>query len=202
MVRGIRSNDGKTVEYNTGGFYPLSALDFRLPDADSIEVNIRYKFSSDEDWRFLSRKTLFRLNAGKNGELLQNEPMAEAAGITAPFWQLEASDDHSFSLIPDCYFTWAVHELIFLGRGKGPWTLAYGNEAYGPGDTLLRLEDFSALSPEIEKAVPAGEGRYQRRAGTAKAPEHDWGQFLLWTILILSVILLSSLAFYIAKSKE
>jgi hypothetical protein len=201
------AEDKKSVAYNTGGFYPLTALAFSLPEADSIEVNIRNRFNAEEDWRFIARKTLFRLNSGTGaeqggGSVMRNEALE--INSAAPFWELESSGGRAFASIPECTAQWAVYELVFLGRGSGPWTLAYGNRDCGPAKDTLPLEEFSAGSaggsPEIEDAVFTGKARYQGKTLNRRKPDREWGQFVLWGVLILAAIVLSSLAFYIARS--
>ncbi|MDR3193226.1 MAG: DUF3999 domain-containing protein, partial [Treponema sp.] len=36
---------------------------------------------------------------------------------------------------PACTIQWDPRELVFLGRGEGPWTLAWGNGDWGPPDS-------------------------------------------------------------------
>jgi hypothetical protein len=199
-IAGSWQGEGRRiVDYNAGGFYPLTAIDFPLPQADSIEVRVKNKVFEQEEWSFAARTNLFRISAG-TGEQRTSEALE--INSSAPFWELEAAGDVAFSSLPGCTIRWAVYELVFLGRGAGPWTLAWGNGDYGPraeGD--LKLPETGG--PEIETARPLGEPVYRTGPRTAtRRFGGDWGQFVLWAVLILAVILLSGLALYIARAMK
>jgi hypothetical protein len=187
-----RGAGGRIVDYRLGGFYPLAAIDFPLPQADAIEVRVKNRLFEEDEWSFAARTNLFRISAG-TGETRTNEALE--IDSSAPFWELEAAGDVAFSSLPGCTIRWAVRELVFLGRGTGPWTLAWGNGDYGPraeGDLKL-----AEAAPEIETARPLGEPLYRARPAR---PRFGNGQFVLWSILILAVIFLSALALYIART--
>jgi hypothetical protein len=188
--------------YAIGGFYPLTAIDFLLREADSIEVRVKNRFAPEDDWSFVARATLFRISGG--GETRTSEALD--INTAAPYWELEAAGEPAFLSLPDCTIRWAVYELVFLGRGAGPWTIAWGNGDYGPqGEGSLNLAEFStgAGGPEIETARPLGEPSYRPRPQAATSRRGgNWGQFLLWAVLILAVVFLSGLALYIAKSMK
>jgi hypothetical protein len=183
--------DKRRVRYDTGGFYPLRTIEFPLSQADSVEAVIRNRFHGEDEWRFAARINLFRFNGG-NGEIITSGALETES--RAPYWELEAAGEAAFSSIPGCRIRWAVYELLFLGRGQGPWTLAWGNGEYGPQGGLPE-----AAGAGIEEARPLGASQYRPRA--VKAPrEGGWGPLVLWGILLLAAAILSGLAFYIAKS--
>jgi hypothetical protein len=188
-ISGAWGEGRRTVRYDTGGFYPLREIDFPLPRPDSVETLVKYRFTGEEEWRTAARTTLFRVNDGSGGTLNNK---ALGIGVSAPLWELEAAGDLVFSSLPACTIRWAVYELVFLGRGRGPWTLAWGNGEYGPPGPLgINLE-----AAGLERARPLGSARYEPRT---PAPE-DRRPLILWGILILSVLVLSGMALYIAKS--
>jgi hypothetical protein len=198
-----RGNDKRIAAYAVGGFYPLTAIDFPLPQADSIEVRLKNRFTREDEWSFAARTNLFRVSSG--GETRTSEALD--IDSSAPFWELEAAGDVAFSSLPGCTIRWAVYELVFLGRGAGPWTLAWGNGDYGPqGEGDLKLPGFTGGgtgAPEIETARPLGKPVYTPRPRTASSRfGGNWGQFVLWAVLILAVVFLSALAFYIARSMK
>jgi hypothetical protein len=203
IVHGERQGNGNTIDYYTGGFYPITGIEFRLPEADSVNVNIKNKMRADDDWRFFARETLYRLKSGSNGSDSAGNTELKNAAIpvtaAAPWWQLEAAGDSVFSSAPDCYFTWEPWEIVFIGRGKGPWTCAWGNRDVGrSSDSRLTLADFAAGDMPIEKAILQGQASY--RETSTKSGAQNRGQWLLWGILILSVLVLSGLAYCVALS--
>jgi hypothetical protein len=197
-----RGSGRRIAGYAVGGFYPLTAINFPLPQADSIEVLLKNRFTGEDEWSFVARTNLFRISSGA-GETRTNEALE--INTSAPFWELEAAGGVAFSSLPGCTIRWAVYELVFLGRGAGPWTLAWGNGGYGPqeaGD--LKLSEFTGGTgaPEIETARPLGEPVYTPRPRTAARFYGKWGRFVLWAVLILAVVFLSGLALYIARSMK
>jgi hypothetical protein len=196
-----RGNDRRKAAYAVGGFYPLTAIDFPLPQADSIEVILKKRFTEADEWSFAARTNLFRISGP--GETRTSEALE--INTSAPFWELEAAGDVAFSSLPGCTIRWAVNELVFLGRGAGPWTLAWGNGDSGPrGEGDLKLSEFTAGTgaPDIETARPLSEPAYTPRPRTTARFGGNWGQFILWAVLILAVVFLSGLAFYIARSMK
>jgi hypothetical protein len=199
-IAGTWRGDGQRIAaYTAGGFYPLTAIDFPLREADSLEVRVKNKFAPEEDWSFVTRTTLFRITGG--GETRTSEALD--INTSAPYWELEAAGEPAFSTLPDCTIRWAVYELVFLGRGAGPWTIAWGNRDYGPQEAGgLNLAEFPD-SGEIETARPLGEAAYRPRPQAVQTRfGGNWGHILLWAVLILAVVFLSCLALYIAKSMK
>jgi hypothetical protein len=80
---------------------------------------VKNRFTPEEDWSVIARTTLFRISSG-TGETRTSEALAIDG--SAPYWELEAAGDLAFSSLPGCTIRWAVYELVFLGRGAGPWT--------------------------------------------------------------------------------
>jgi hypothetical protein len=192
-IKGEKSGDGKTVSYNTGGFYPVFEIDFVLSGADSLQVEILSRRREDEDWSYRGRETIYRFNSGP-GETRKNDPFPVSA--SAPYWELKAPGERVFAEPPEMVIRWKMRELVFLALGRGPWTLAYGSAAYAPSDDELPLPEEGELLP----ALPTGTTRYE--AGRREGIKEDrlYGVWLLWGVLILAVLLLSFLAFRIARS--
>jgi hypothetical protein len=194
-IQGGISGDGKTVSYHTGGFYPAFEIDFILPAPDSLEVTIWSRRSEDEDWNSRGRETIFRYNS-PGGEIQKNSPFAISGA--GPFWEIRSAGERSFTVAPEMVVRWKMRELIFLALGKGPWTLAYGNAAFGPpAEGLPRLEQAAELLP----ALPTGTARYEPRP-QKPMEERSFGAWILWGVLILAAALLSFLAFVIARSMK
>ena len=193
VFRGVKSGDGKRVTYNTEAFYPIESVDFILEDADSIPVLIKNRLSEDEEWRVRRRGTLFRYNSAQADGIAKSEPFEISS--SAPLWELEASGGLPFSAAPELVIRWQPRELIFPARGKGPWTLAYGNSGCEP----ISSGELSG-SDEPEAAVFTGEKRYEKTELTLPEIERDYHRYFLWAFLGAAVLILTILAFYIAKS--
>jgi hypothetical protein len=197
-IAGEKSGDGKTIGYNTGGFYPLFEADFVLSGADSLQVEISSRYWEDEDWNRLGRETVYRF-ASAAGETQKNK--AFPVSSSAPYWQLQALGERAFNEAPELVIRWKMRELVFLAQGEGPWTLAYGNAGCAPPEEgeLPQLGDGDeGLLP----ALPTGLGRYEERKRGRIQEDHAYGVWLLWAVLILAAALLSALAFFIARSMK
>jgi hypothetical protein len=196
-VKGEISGDGKTVTYHTGGFYPVFEIDFALSAADSFQVRIRNRYSEEADWNDRGRETIFRYNS-PGGGVQKNSPFAISGA--APFWEIAMTGERTFTEAPELVIRWKMRELIFLALGKGPWTLVYGNAAFGPPEGgLPQAEQGNA---ELLPALPTGLVRYEPRPRERAEEDGSFGAWVLWGVLILAAALLSSLAFVIAKSMK
>ncbi|GHV95301.1 hypothetical protein AGMMS50293_16210 [Spirochaetia bacterium] len=195
-IPGKISDDRRAIEYNTGGFFPLVSIGFRPGETDSLDVQIKNKLYAADEWNPVARATLYRLGSG-SGEFIYNKAMQTKSA--APFWRIEAQGESVFSSDVECTIHWTAQELVFLGRGAGPWIVAFGNPDWAASGGL-KLEEYPpGAQAEITEARLLGEGRY-RQKHEAPRPDRDWGQWLLWGILILAVLILLTLAFITAKS--
>jgi hypothetical protein len=181
----FRDERRRVIDYDTGGFYPVVSVNFILPEADSIEALLRNRDKNGE-WRNAGRMTLFRFS-GEDGERT-HEPMDISS--SAPYWELE-SLSFPFAKAPEGVFFWEAREIVFPGRGKGPWTLAFGNAGAGPP------ESFTVPAGTAAERAAAGEFVY-REGGKGSPPPRRFGEFLLWGILGVAAIILTGLACYAA----
>jgi hypothetical protein len=177
----------RIINYDTGGFYPIVSVNFILPETDSVEALIKSRNSGEDDWRTMARATLFRFS-GPDGEKTHE---ALEISSSAPYWELE-SLSLPFAKIPEGRFGWQIREIVFPGRGKGPWTLVYGNPACGPPEEFIIPAGVSVEKAAVDEIV-------YRPPGEETGSPRRWEQFLLWSILAAAVIILTGLAFYIAK---
>ncbi|MDR2371504.1 MAG: DUF3999 domain-containing protein [Treponema sp.] len=177
----------RIVNYDTGGFYPIVSVNFILPETDSVETLIKSRNAIEDEWRAVARAALFRFS-GPGGEKTHE---ALEISSSARYWELE-SLSLPFAKAPEGRFGWQIREIVFPGRGKGPWTLAYGNPGCGPP------EEFTVPAGVFMEKAAAGEIVYRPPEEEIKFPRR-WGQFLLWSILAAAAIILTGLAFYIAK---
>jgi hypothetical protein len=202
VIHGRKSVEGKTVNYNTEAFYPAEFVDFILEEADSIPVLIKNRFSEKEEWKIHGREIIFRYNSSTSGGITKNpafETSSNNLNSRSPYWELETTGGLPFTAAPDMVIRWKPKEIIFPGRGKGPWTLAYGNADSGPlGSGGL----LPSGSDEPEPAVFTGEKRYEKTGLPRVAPEKKYREYLLWIFLGAVVLILSILAYSIAKSMK
>jgi hypothetical protein len=191
LIAGERSPDKKKVTYAIGGYFPLIRADWLLPQPDSIQVTVKNRLRLSEDWNYTGSMTIFRYSAGDGGR--KNSPLE--TNSRAPYWELEAGGGQAFAFVPDMLISCEIRELVFLARGQGPWKAAYGNGLCPPDSTL----DIAGLSA-FESAGLTGEETYEPGRRRSQGDTRGHGEFALWTILILAALVLSFLAFSIAKN--
>ncbi|MDR2662566.1 MAG: DUF3999 domain-containing protein [Treponema sp.] len=192
-VQGRLAENRREALFDAGAFYPLRSVDFALSGPDFLNVEISSRFSESEDWRYETSGLLYMFT--NEGRARRNKPFALSS--TAPFWRLSLSGEVPFASPPELILSWEARELIFLARGGGPWTLAYGNADIGPSPDLLSPE---AIQGELVEASVSGAEQYRGRQGTGIPRERAYQPWLLWGSLVASVLVLTGLAVYIGWS--
>ena len=195
IVQGRKSKDGKKVQYVLESYFPIESIDFILAEADSIPVLVKNRYSEKDEWNVQVRGAIFRYNSA--GNIVKNKPFIITS--QAPYWELETTGELLFSTAPECVIRWKQRELIFPARGNGPWTLAYGNAACAPFGTGELLPPGGSEEPE--KAVFTGEKHYEKK-NLSSSTVFTSRNFIPWVLLGAAVIILSLLAFHIAKSMK
>jgi hypothetical protein len=203
LFPGTKSEDGFSVFYAPGGYFPVIGIDFLLPQADSLKVEIKNRLGKDLPWETWARGNLYHFKADtsaasaeERSAVRKNKPWKGTSH--APYWLLRAEGGLPFASVPDMQLIWEPYQVVFLARGTGPWILAYGNRNYGPmpGSWLSPAQDQKLLPASV-----TGGERYTPRTPEAAA-QRDYRQWILWGVLILAVLILSGLAWFMAKSMK
>ncbi len=195
LLQGVKSEDGLSVEYNTNGYYPIVAIDFILPQADSMPIELKNRISEHAPWAFKSKETIYRFKEDDSGKVRKNKPFEVTS--RAPYWQIKAAGDLPFATVPEMQIFWEPYQVVWLARGTGPWILAYGNSDYGP------VYDNYLNEASDQKTLPAsisGEETYTPRPMQIEEQSPAYQQWILWGVLILAVLILSVLAYSMARS--
>ncbi|MDL2317043.1 DUF3999 domain-containing protein [Desulfovibrio sp. OttesenSCG-928-A18] len=200
LVSGVLSPDKKTVLYDCGGHFPTRSASFVLPHAEIMDATLHSADSIDGPWRGAGRSTLYRME--KDGAVLESPPLSVSPGQgRSRYWKLVAAGDVPFAFAPDMRLHFTPHELVFLARGEGPWTLAFGRrhgvsvsafspEHMGGGQParIVREPDKPVLPPPLPvvEATPVEEKGLE--------------QWMLWLALGGAVLFLSGIALYLLRS--
>ncbi|MDR2767656.1 MAG: DUF3999 domain-containing protein, partial [Treponema sp.] len=190
---GIKSAGGKTVRYHTEGRFPVKKLLFSLAEPDSIRFTIKSRNSEEEDWSVIGESVVYRIEAPGEAPFVNGPVEVRGRG---PWWEIEALGEQVFTEAPRMALLWEAREIVFLARGAGPWTLAYGSGGYGPSEPSLNIRNGAEIFP----AVP-GPARYAKPE-TEKVETERWRQIVLWGVLGLAAAVLCGLAVYIIKSTK
>jgi hypothetical protein len=191
-VQGRLSENNREAFFDAGAFYPLRSVDFTPGGPDFLNVEISSRFRENESWHYETSGLLYMFTS--EGRVHRNKPFTLVS--PAPFWRLVLRGEVSFASPPELILQWEAKELVFLGKGRGPWTLAYGNANIGPPpDTLAS----GAIQGELFEAWVSGEEQYRGRQGET-APKTDYQPWLLWGSLAASALVLTGLAVYTGRS--
>jgi hypothetical protein len=194
VLTGRTSDDSKAAaEFDAGGRLPVEHLDIEFADqADLASVRILSRPDQTSEWRQVHAGVFYGLVEA--GEQIHSQP-ARISPTPDRYWRVETNRDGGWTVgrLPRLKIGWYPHELLFMTRGQGPYTLAYGSlnadRSEAPLGTLLaNLGDAGASDRIAEGTVgPA------RDLGGAQVltPPRPWRQIALWGILIAAVAALA-----------
>ena len=199
------TDQGQTiVAYRLGAKMAVGAVQLRFPASNSLlRAAIEARAAADKEWRQVVRADFYRLDL--EGASLRN-PLATCPPVSAPEWRIRAIADHAGlgnkNALPELELGWPRQEILFLSRGPGPYTLAYGSakaEAAAGQDNLVlaALRDTGSETHvrRIEAGAPVSLGGDQAlQADRAAAPAVSWRKIVLWLVLVGGVGLLALMA--------
>jgi len=193
-VEGVQSKeDANIYEFNTGGFFPIEQVDIMLPEDNTlIEGTLKSRDNPEAEWRQHYTGVFYSLNM--RGTKVDSDDTS-VRRTTDRYWQLEVKTGGGIGPEPPTLeFAWLANDLYFLARGKGPFTLAYGNaaaEAPGrPIDALMRVLSDDQQASLINTATPGDE--ITLKGEQALIPERiiPSERILLWAVLVIGVIVI------------
>lgn len=176
---------------------PLERMKIDIAQPNSLApVTLYARHDSNGPWRVVDSGLLYRLT--QNGQDVVQDEM-ELPGDVMQQLKLEV-DDRGGGLgkeAPGLRFAVRATQLVFLGRGAAPYSLAIGNATIKSASLPL-----STLVPGITPEKLASLGSARLDASTMNAPVAaappaagpDWKRIGLWAVLVLGVILLGAMA--------
>jgi hypothetical protein len=182
------------ASYDTGGRFPVERVDVEFADAtDAASVTIRSRGDVSEDLRVRHSGLFYSL--AESDTRLTSTPAAVARTVDR-YWTLETERDGGWGgRPPRLKVGWYPQELLFVARGDGPYTLAYGSGRVGRDDApidavLANLDDESRQ--RIREATLGAPYDLGGRAVLAAPP--SWRREMLWAVLIGAVLVLGVFA--------
>lgn len=189
------------IESHNSARFRVTALDLAFPEPNSMaRVLVESRPRQDAPWQRIGSGDFYRLDL--QGSPV-NSPFLPCRPNTDPWWRLSVATSGSLNgkeQLPQLRLGWQPDELLFLGRGPGPYTLAFGSTRLAEDNisqdplilaALQRTESESRIS-RIEPGPTeplAGE-----QALRPQAPPIPWLRILLWTVLVAGVGLLAMMA--------
>lgn len=213
------------IEYETGGFFPVDAIQLKLQEKNSIiraSLQSRSHHHQDQDvWRHRCQGIFYSLQVSDTH--LSND-IFTFSGTSDDFWRVVVESDgagladaHARGDAPPILqLGWHPHALIFLARGEEPFTLAWGSgklKAHSrrvpPSDMILQAIADSSGSHDkggersgnmIATVMPGKKVVLGgKRALELPSPPLPWKKWLLWTVLIAGVVLVGGMTWKLAR---
>ena len=160
----------------------------------------------DSTSRWLDRGRFLQYKLKMPGGEIQSEPL-HLQPVRDSEWliRFDTPKELRSELLPGVKLAWYPEQLTFLAQGSQPFTLAYGNPRVEPADSDLNsllntLNDEQRA--EIVKNV-AGLDEVTELGGLSRldpaAKKLPWRAAVLWFVLIVGVLIMSSMAVSLYK---
>jgi len=191
---------GKTFayEYDNDAKFPVDAVNIKLSEHNSfMQAVVLSRNDEHSAWRYRAKGLFYNLNV--DGASIENKPVSVNRSV-AQDWRLETDSENGIgSSVPVLQLGWIPHELVFVARGAGPFTLAYGNTEVRMSEQPLgaMLTAFGKRSGKKlvkdarikQKIVLGGE-----TCLVPPRPPLPWKTWTLWAVLIVGVFILAVMA--------
>lgn len=209
----ITPEQGKSGEliYRLSSTLPVERLRFLLPQINTLTpAQVRVRGDDRQPWRRLPDTVLYRL-ADKNTEYVSPDIDLGGESINAVQIKLDARAGGVGAAPLQVTIGVQPQQLVFLARGAGPFTLAWGM----PGATTSALP-LATLVPayRYEDGVPgnlASIGAQENTPATFQANRDTKNQamdadqkrtWLLWAVLIVGSLALMLMAWKLIRSGD
>lgn len=180
---------------------PVTALRLQLPEANSVApVGVFHRRDPKDRWQEAAAVVAYRLSR-RDGEIA-SPPIQVCCGRDR-HWRI-VFDQRGGGVgtgTPGVELGWEPQQGLFVARGGGPYTLAYGNaetapSAFSPAHLVpdYRAEHYPAF-PEVSFAEPRSAAQAPVAAGAAI----PWRPVALWGVLVAGVLLLAAMVWRLLK---
>ena len=202
-----REGEEQVFDYPSPGPLPVNRIQLELPATNTlIEAEVKTAPAKQGPWNTLLKERFFRIS---NKVELRNDPYSVRTH-SAKFWALHVAPQGGGvgQGLPRLVLEYFPHQLAFVARGEGPFTLAFGK--HGAGAASFNWQAVTdILTTEQRAALPyesVTKGAIFDIAGDSalNAPlvnEHP-KKIILWTILIVGVAVLASLSWKLVRKVD
>lgn len=217
----FHSTNAMVIEYDTGGFLPVDAIQLKFREKNSIiRATLQSRSGGNSPWRRRCHGVFYTLQV--DGRDLFND-IFTFFRTQDRFWRINVERDgaglehaHARGEVPPLLqIAWHPHELLFLARGEPPYTLAWGSGKLKASSRKIPSSDMilQALARHsgsknnnnktgsmVARVVPGS----AVVLGGAKAlqipmPPLPWKKWLLWGFLVAGVVLLALMTWKLAR---
>jgi hypothetical protein len=184
-------------EYDLGATVPVDRANLELPDINTVvDVELLSRERSQDAWHLVRRSGFYRLKS--DGEELRNGPVS-VTPTSDRYWLLRTDPKRGGlgAAAPHLVVEWVPHEVVFVARGVGPFSLAYGSTAAEAAAVSLAVlpTNVAIAAASLSSPESAG-GDSLLQPQVAPFP---WKTPLLWSVLIAGAGLLAWMAYRLSK---
>ena len=188
-------DDGDILYYTARFPSQVNAESLRIiPSApNSVISGQLYASWDDDDSRSLIQRE-FRQHNIENADIRPSAPIRLAR---RPYRSITLTSATTLSAAPAIELIYPQYELLFLGDGNAPYTIAWGNHESAEPDGDLSAIIQGSLQQAQQNAGLARPGAIAESGGEARLapqPALPWKKWLLWTLLILAAMVTARMA--------
>lgn len=184
---------------------PVGAVRVHLPERNTVtRVRVLERTAPETHWRRRGEARVFRL-AYDGGEIERTDIDLSRRGGGELAIEVDARGGGIGAGLPLVEVGWEPHRAVFVARGDGPFTLAYGSARVGPsGLTLADIMGAGAADAAAVEVLPvARPGAVRVLGGEDALDPHftptDWKRIVLWTALTAGVLVVGLIALRLAR---
>jgi uncharacterized protein DUF3999 len=181
---------------------PVDRVNLELPEQNTIvEVTLFSRAHAGDEWRTIVSSGFYRLR-GAGPDLVNGD--VSIGTNTDRYWRVRV-DTRGGGLgngAPKLKVGWLPHEVVFLARGDGPFTLAYGS-----ADAQALAAGFPTLpkGTNVQRAKLAEQetlGGAARLTPSPKSLDLFSKTIILWGVLAMGVGLLTLMALRLLREMK
>lgn len=197
--------DSGVYRFDLGGQLPVERIEIELPEDNTvIAAEVWAADKRDGPYQRIAEARFYRVHPAGDPKPLIG-PSVRVLRQRARFYELrvDATRLGLGSGKPSLIAHYAPDELLFLRRGEGPFTLAYGRHAVSR--KRFEAQDLLSLVPHGEGKPASATLSEPKPLGDASVleppePPPPYSTYALWAVLIAGVALLGGLAYRLIKT--
>jgi hypothetical protein len=184
------------ISFDLGARLPIDELNVELPEPNSVAtIELLSRARASDAWRAIATGRFYRVQAADRER--HNAPLPITIN-TDRFWLIRAQQPPgAVGASARLRVAWNARDVVFFARGDGPFLLAYGSASVRAADTELgsTLREVSVQRAQL--GAPHTLGGATRRS--QPPPSIAWQRLLLWLVLGAGIVLLSWMAYRLAR---
>ncbi|MEO8134911.1 MAG: DUF3999 domain-containing protein [Betaproteobacteria bacterium] len=193
------------IEYDVGVRAPVDRVRMIVAESNALApVKIETRTDAGSEWRQVAATVAYRMT--REGQDLTS-PAVSVAPNSGSYWRavIDQAGGGLGAALPELELSWPVRHLVFVARGQGPFTLAFGKRDAIPA-TLPLATLIPGYQTGSEAAFPvAGVSEIKLRATPAPSViaqvigDTEPRKLGLWAALLVGVLVLALMAWRLSR---